>query len=162
MKTKITLVMFLLIALTFNACKKPKDGEDGPQGLQGPAGNANVQGSQPYSATFITSNGNLYYVNINAPLLTQDILDKGVVMVYTGGVGDWWPLPLTANITTTYFNIKLNLVTIYIRNTDGSTTPNPGTKTFRNVYISASNRMAHPNLDLTNYEEVKKALNLKD
>ncbi len=57
---------------------------------------------------------------------------------------------------------SVGYVALLNSNSNGSAAPNPGAKTFRVVIISASNRLANPNVNWKNYDEVKKVLNLQD
>lgn len=80
----IGLVFPLLLAIfIFTSCG---EGDVGPQGAPGPKGDAGA-------ANVITSDwvgydlksgifAGVYYANITAPEITQDVLDKGVIRMY--------------------------------------------------------------------------------
>ena len=95
MKTCINLIFMFFAVLAVFSCR----GEDGEKGEQGPPGSANVIYSDWFTATSYTSSTvfgitNLTYVK-DAPQITQDILDKGVVLVYgnlSGYVSTVWPV----------------------------------------------------------------------
>ena len=74
----------------------------------------------------------------------------------------WWALPDQDGINSTQYGFGIGTVTLINSNSDGTTPGNPGAQTFRIVIISASNRLANPNVNWKNYTEVKKVLNLKD
>lgn len=167
MKTKMIFGMVMLMALAFNACKKPKDGKDGAQGPQGPAGNANVnvQITTVTTSDWIVSAPS-YYVSIYVATITQAIVDNGAVLVYiSNGAGGWEALPVTIPVSSSYSSTYnpvhyLYGVTIWKTDTDYTQATNPGTRTFKILAIASSARLSHPNLDYTNYEAVKKAFNL--
>ncbi|MCF6349251.1 MAG: hypothetical protein L3J20_13310 [Flavobacteriaceae bacterium] len=92
LRTKYMLLA-LIIVLTFSC--SPEDGEIGSQGLAGQDGNANVTSiilrdiSLPATST----------KTFNVPELTQEILDKGLVVVHinlntTASHELWSPLPV--------------------------------------------------------------------
>ena len=79
-------------------------------------------------------------------------------MVYEQFGSYWVALPYTIGKLSVVYYFTLNTVKIdYVYN-DNSQTPNPGNKTYRIVAISASAMLAHPNINWTNYEEVKTIL----
>lgn len=166
MKTKTLFTGIVIVtSLAFSGCRK--DGPVGPQGPQGPAGingNANVLGSTTLSVSSSNwiANGNEWYDTFILGTITQDIVDKGAVMVYEQFNTTWVALPYTLGITGRSFDFYLGGGHIYSANADGTASANPGNQTYRFVVISASNRMTHPNVNYKNYEEVKKAFNLKD
>jgi len=154
MKTIKRTVLLTLIASVSLLFSCAKDGKDGLPGPAGPAGNANVQ-----SQTFVvntwdwSSNSVLLY----DPNITQAIVNKGAVQVYVqGDPGVWVALPLTISGSYIVYDYQLN----YVRITTDSQPPTQ--QTFKVVAIASSARLANPNVDYTNYEEVKATFNLKD
>jgi len=96
-KTKYVL-MALIMVVTFSC--SPEDGADGAQGPAGPAGqdgtngqdgNANVQ-----TFTFDTSTEDGQIWNIDAPQLTQDVLDNDGVLTYLRRGGSYYFVPGTS------------------------------------------------------------------
>ncbi|RAJ87656.1 hypothetical protein CLV59_101417 [Chitinophaga dinghuensis] len=88
MKKFFSFVVFPAIAciMLLGSCKK---GDTGPSGPAGPAGNANViysnwiQTSNWVKSTTSVGSGKVtYYFDVASNDLTQDILDKGTVLVY--------------------------------------------------------------------------------
>jgi hypothetical protein len=51
---------------------------------------------------------------------------------------------------------------VYVTDSDLTQPLNPGLLTFKVVVIASSSIAKYPNLDLNNYEEVKKTFDLKD
>lgn len=165
MKKIIILGMFALTLLTFGACKKPKDGAPG---AQGPQGNANVNyGIFNVAASSWGYVSPSYYVTLLEPNITQDILDKGAVLVYAGNAGSWAQLPLTYYPSSTYSELfqpifTLGQVEIQVTDSDLTQPIAPSAATFKVVVIAHKSLLNNPNVDFSNFESVKKAFNLKD
>ncbi len=166
-KSTVSLSIVLTSLLIFSCAK---DGATGPQGPQGPAGingnngtngNANVIGKSPSTVSFTyTASKNTYNATIPCTEITQDIVDKGIVLCYEKVANNQW-MPWNANIGTTYYiyNFKLGEVLLEYRNTAGTTT-NEGDKTMRIVVVPSQNVPELPT-DLSNYTEVLNSLSLK-
>jgi hypothetical protein len=94
-----TLFLFAAIsAFIFAGCNK-----EGPAGPQGPAGqNATVYYSEWFSTTAWSGGSGDWYFAANAPDLTQDIVENGVVLAYAWLANDVYegssvrPLPAYA------------------------------------------------------------------
>lgn len=100
-------LFFLLTVTMIISCSK--EGPAGPQGaagIQGPQGTPGQQGNPgPVgTANVIYSDWlsydlkagiyyALYYARIDAPKITQAILDKGDIKIYVSSSGQVWPLP---------------------------------------------------------------------
>ncbi len=162
-------IAFMLLAagvLIFSGCTKTgPPGPQGVQGPQGPQGNANVIGSDPFTVSAWSKDGNTYYAQFNSPDISKNIAEYGVVSMfkyYDLGFGEEWsPLPDINGNVSTVFNFYTNGFTIYVQNTDGTTTAHPGSQTFRMVTIAPALKQAHPNTDWRNYQQVMKVLNEK-
>lgn len=158
---------------------KGDKGATGPQGAKGNKGDkgdpgtANVRYSSWLKLTFTQSGPNAHhYATINAPLITSDILNKGNVAVYIktewGQVG---ALTSYSNVTKS-FTYGLDVGQIFIRYHYTGVPPDPAIR-FRYVIIpggtwipniiqaSAAGNMERE-IDLNNYREVAKALNIPD
>lgn len=195
--TKITVVSIVLGVLTLLSCtKEPEKGDkgdkgdagrngidgingtngnngtNGTNGQDGEDGNANVQ-SQTFTVNTWTHFGTVgqpgdgYYVQLNYPAITNDIVSTGAVIAYMTGVsGAWVALPYSEpkSSYTTYINYtyQLNQALIQIQDSDFFTPQPSGTTYIKIVVISSAARLANPELDYTNYYEVKGAFNLKD
>jgi hypothetical protein len=79
-KLKFISIFILSVSLLAISCKK---GDTGPAGARGPAGPDSVQysGWTTLALTFNTTDS-LYEQNITAAAITQDILDKGIILSY--------------------------------------------------------------------------------
>jgi hypothetical protein len=147
---RIIFLSTILVAL-FTSCSKNK------------YGNTDIT-----SGTYVvgwTFDAPSYKTQISEPLITQDIIDNGAVMVYmSNGNGGWIALPCTLPIDDTYastfsFVLYDGGLTVWKTDTD-MLTLDPGTTTFKVVILSQHGLIQHPGLDLTNYIEVEKELNL--
>ncbi len=190
MKTTIKTIMAIVFAFTIalTGCKKdagPKGdkgdkgdaGVNGTNGTNGTNGNANVIASTTFTLNNWTSNFDdginfNYSASASWAGITQAIVDKGVVVVYfDDGSGGWVALPYsyaedTYSSTTINFSFSVGMVAVEYTGFDdsgsfGASALN-GLLAIRIVAISASNREAYPNVNWSNYNEVKAVLNLKD
>ncbi len=152
------MIMVAGSVLIFNSCTK--QGAQGPRGYTGADGNANVKGAQAFSVTHWDLSNNVYSATFTDVDITTDIADNGVVEVYMQYAdGSWTNLPdINAGISTVY-NFYPGGFYISVLSVDGTTTPFPGTQTFRTVIISSSLRQAHPNTNWKNYKEAMSAIN---
>lgn len=148
---RIILLCAILVAL-FTGCSKNK------------YGNTEVI-SNTYTVSWTYAFPS-YYTQISEPLITQDIIDNGAVMVYMshGNGGGWIALPCTLPQDATYssaysFVIYDGGLSVWKTDTDMYTL-DPGTKTFKVVILSQQGLIQHPGLDLTDYEAVEKEINL--
>jgi hypothetical protein len=97
--------------------------------------------------------------------ITQEILDKGAVMVYMdNGNNEWIALPCTipidGNYSSTYTPVhSLGKVRVWKTDTD-LLTIDPGITNMKVVVVSEHGLAQKPDLDWTDYDAVSKALNL--
>lgn len=178
-KTIFKTGLFLVVAFFAMSCSK--DGAVGPagpagangiNGTNGINGNANVVGSAPFSTVSTnwgsSAGGAVWTATLSGQTsITQSVLDRGIVSVfrkYTSSTGatEWSPLPDTNTNINISFNYGLGYIIFFAQSTNAVAIPNPGIITFRYVVITPTNRMANPNTDWKNYEEVKRTLNLPD
>jgi len=176
MKKKFLIGFMITVSvLILNGCAK--DGETGPAGKDGQNGNANVSCSTVTTLNnwnsayddgiYFTYEHDVYWTG-----LTQAIKDKGVVMVYymDGPNNDWVAIPYTQEDTGYFEQVAYYFgagkLTMEITGYDNSGSPGAsaynGVFIIRIVAIAASSRVAHPEVDLKNYNEVKKIFNIKD
>lgn len=156
MKTLKKTVMLTLIASVFLLFSCAKDGKDGAPGPAGPAGNANVK-SQIFDVNSWNWSSN--QTNLNATIISNTIVNSGSVMVYmetSAYSGVWAALPLSFSGTEVIYAYSASNVNIVAN-------PQPTSlERFKVVAVASSARIANPNVDYTNYEEVKATFNLKD
>lgn len=148
----------VLILLLFTAFEK--------EGPRGPEGNANV-----LSGTYIISNWSYsepsFVGDITVPDITQDIIQNGAILVYIEtGEGTFSQLPLTFYQSDNY-STSLEVVTalqkvhIIWTDSDLATPLLPPALNFKVVTIAASTRLAHPELDFSNYKDVVRTFELE-
>ena len=201
---KISILLATIIVAFFaglQSCSKAGEGTvgpAGPAGATGPAGPAGPAGGNGapgaagtanviyggwvkmdlpgywYKGTAANSTTNSWGGNFAAPI-SQDILDKGAVMVYAryaGNTSKVFLLPTSVNITgnaalvTTEIFIQLNRV--YIENL-WTFFPAPATyipslylSEFRYIIIPGAVNGRKANIDYADYNAVKAAYNLPD
>lgn len=161
---KIFGTFALACGLLFTGCKK--EGPPGKDGTNGKDGNANVVSSS------VTSGGWSYVSPsweqaFTYPAITQNILDKGAVLVYVQSGSNYYQLPYTFYPSSTYSRTYtyvhyLGGLKVFVTDSDLTQPTNPGTLTFKVVVIAASGRAANPNVNYNDYNAVKKAFNLQD
>lgn len=181
-------IMMLSMGMFFSSCTKEVVGPQGPQGEQGVAGqdgqdgsdgqngqdgNANVTAysftAQPGDWFSFGTSGDVGYgwaVNYSLSAITQDIVDKGTVLVYwnTGSTIVALPYSFPENgYTESYlYGYYTGGLQIDRYDSDQFTTAPTSARTFKIVVIAGSARLANPDLDLNNYAEVMAFYGLKD
>ena len=164
------IISAILLMLSITSCKKDKYQPVGDYG------NANVISSNTVTlnawSTLSDDGVNFHFEsNVLWGEITQEIVDNGAVMVYFKFIGsDWIALPFTIsddNYSSLNMNYYFSVGEVNIQATgfddliDYNASDFNGT-TVRVVVITQEGRMSHPNVDLSNYEEVKRVFNLKD
>lgn len=156
MRIKLILGILTIIVLTFNSCKKPKDGEQGPAGKDGTANISNTTTTPIYTSDWAGSSGQ-WTKTISIPTLHES---SDAVMVYVYIFPNYYALPcsnLLVGSDNFNYSFQEGSVKIYYSNSTAPTT----TLQFRIVVIPPAMIIQNPNIDLKNYEAVKKAFNLK-
>lgn len=129
----------------------------GPIGPQGPMGNANVIGSDPFTVSVWTVlGGGNYSATFTDPDISSAVYQYGLVQLYKQySDGSWTNLPDINGGVSTVFNFLQGTFTIYVENS----AVYPGTINFRAVIIPSSFRQAHPNANWADYNETMQLLN---
>lgn len=151
----------ILVTVVGLGCKK-----EGPPGPAGKDGNANVVSSTVTVSNW-TYNSPSWEGLISYGAITQEIIDRGAVLVYVNTGNSWLQLPATFYQSASYSSTILVAnftggVAITFTDSDLVQPANPGPLTFKIVVIAPSQRIANPDLDYTNYEEVKNRFHLND
>jgi hypothetical protein len=167
-KTITTVIagLALTLGLTLTSCQKGETGPAGPAGTNGTNGNANVVSSSITTSAWSYVSPS-WEMTFTYPAITQNILDKGAVLVYVQSGTNYYQLPYTLYPQNTYsrtytFVHYLGGLKVFVTDSDLTQPSNPGSLTFKVVVIAASQIDENPNVNYDNYEEVKKAFNLKD
>jgi hypothetical protein len=156
--TKVSLAICGIALMGIIGCTK--------EGPQGPPGNANVVSSTISSSAWAYSSPS-WSITFTYPAITQDIIDKGAVLVYLKNGQAFAQLPLTIYQTSSYStSIEVASfvggVKIFWTDSDLIQPDNPGNREFKIVVIAASGLAKNPNLDLNDYNAVKQAYNLSE
>ena len=171
MKNAIQAAILLLVLLSINGCTK--QGAIGPAGEKGDPGNTGVT-----STTFMMNNwlwsAPYHYSNLNVPALTTSNASSAAVMVYfnTDGGNNWIALPYTQyHSPSNYymgFNTNVGIVQVtWVYDSSLSSGDNPNvyyssTVRCKVVVIPPAMKLANPDLDIKDYEAVKKRFKLKE
>lgn len=200
-KINYPLTLSVAIMLFISSCgKNGAVGPQGPQGVAGPQGAPGATGpAGPIGTTGATGTANVIYsdwitpatyvkttifgtiyfnYDMAAPKITQDILDKGTVIVY-GKLNGYnpviWPtdqvsaLPIvitymsgsTSNIDTWSANATIGNVRISLTSSTNAYGSISNAHQFRYVIIPGGVHTT-ASINLKNYEQVKAAFNMKD
>ena len=185
MKKQLILSSILFLMLSVIACKKGEQGDIGPAGIAGTKGTKGTTGDKGIadakgmiSSDWVTIKGtdwrassatNTYFASYTSPILTADIINKGMLYVFmkTEGIEGIDALPFANASTGRRFTalVALSNGSPIIQYNQSFTPPQSTFSTtaiysFRFVVVPAGARTS--NIDWTNYSEVKKALNWKD
>jgi hypothetical protein len=183
MKTIQSLFILMLFSFVF-ACQKGEQGDVGPagakgaKGLTGDKGEIGITNSKGMIVTswasvnatdWLALSTTSFGVLFGLPALTTDVANKGNVYLYMQPFGETfvYPLPYSQANGTKFFGNLLNTnngqrvqFNYSISPALGGTKLSTGYK-FRLVIIPAGARMA-ASVDMSNYESVKKYLDLHD
>jgi hypothetical protein len=169
MKTTFIKIMAacLVTATLFTNCKKGDTGPAGADGTNGTNGNANVKSQTSTNLTWTFNNAALQFeTNISVAAITQDIVDRGAVLVYlqNGSISSQLPVSGMADpVTILFYDFEYSVgnVKVILSNSDldNSFVP-PSTLRFKIVAMSASARAAHPNLN--EYKDIQSVYHLAE
>ena len=101
MNSKISIYLFAaFIVLILSGCSQ--EGSQGPAGLDGLDGNANVTASPWYTPTVWEGSAGDWYFDVTNSAISQDIVESGAILAYVSLPGDLYndytvrPLPANA------------------------------------------------------------------
>ena len=154
-------------------------GPEGPEGPQGPPGN---DGNAYVASTTLMVNSQDWYwdetswrVDFDYDAITSDVYNSGVVLVYMEVEQTWRQIPMTFYYSevnsageTVYYSSSLETsfylgcVSVFWTDNDFYNGYRPEDHQFRLVAITAGCYSAHPDLDYSDYELVKKTFQLAD
>lgn len=146
--------------ITLVGCKKEQYQPKGDYVVKG-QNNNNVQ-SAIYTINTWNGSNTYWWRDLDA----SDLNLTGVVMVYRKNGTSYESLS-TANANNYNESIGFDydtytkVIGIVHASISGAAIPNPGTETYKVVTIPTSGMATNPNIDLSNYEEVSKAFDLK-
>jgi len=163
---KITcLILISGFIISFFSCTKK-----GEEGAPGKDGSANVS-ARTFTVTTWSSNSSFWYKQLSVPEITADNINSAAIMVYWGTVSNnWIALPYTYVSSTNYFMGFLSAVNLIevqwtynglgIGNSPNSELGNP--VMIKVVVIPPALIKKNPDLDLSNYNEVRKTFKIQD
>ena len=165
--------MLMSVATIVSSCQKDKYQPKGDYQPAGDYGNGTITYSNTVNLTGWTSDYDdgtnfTFHIDVLWSSITSWVKDNGIVMVYAKSGAEWVALP--ANFSGSGYSISYNFsfdvgkVTI---EASGYDTPSPNTVDFdgtlvRIVVISEAGKLANPNVNYNDYNEVKRIFNLKD
>ena len=164
------LVLISSILTTFSCTKEGKQGETGLAGTNGANGADGVDGnSNVLSESFTmipsqwTTSGLVTFFSRPTPLLTNNIVNNGVVILYveSSTPNQWFALPFAISSYNMRYLFSENNLLVQIAGVSFPQTVSTDMN-FRLVVFESSAIIKHPNIDYNNYYEVKGAFNLKD
>ena len=172
MKTKNLTVLIILAFVTISSgCTK--EGKQGEPGTNGQNGNSNVHSVILTAGSWVwdSGSGTRYSTWTGISSLTYDIASYGGVYLYQANSSNngYYQLPITAPVSagvveSDYYEYGQGTIVVYIQNSN-LTDPIaqiPSPAKYKLVTISASARSANPNVDYSNYDDVKECFGLKD
>lgn len=168
MKTLKLCLAMLLLVVGVSSCKKV----EGPKGDKGDKGEQGVPGQNGpdaktfnFNLTFTTSDTFKPYSGITG-YDSGDVIITYVLYEVLGGTSYWVQTPIILNNAVNVFaefsdqtgNLFVN--TLKANGTSGSPWTSSQTLAFKAVLIKSTGIKKNPNLDYSNYEDVKEAFNL--
>lgn len=182
MKKLLNWGLLVVALMAMNACEGPQgpvgpagsngaQGPAGPQGQQGVPGTANVVYSS-WARAGAWSTVDVYgvvrsFIDINAPRLTQEVIDRGVVLVYVKLTTDnnqvrQLPVTVFAQFTEELIDFSLiaNRIRVWSTPVRPPISPSPNYE-FRYVIIPGA-QAARMNYENLSYEEAREMFNLPD
>lgn len=114
--------------------------------------------------TYVSPSWEITFTN---PAITQAIINSGAVLVYIKAGEGYNQVPLTIYQSASYStSIEVATfvggLTVFWTDSDLTQPNNPGSQTFKIVIIAASGIIQNPNVNYSDYEEVRSVFNLED
>lgn len=164
MKKIVSIALIVLIGLT--ACKKTKDCTPGAPGATGKTGNANVE------AFIVNTTASSWTLNVidysqtataTISQINASVMNSGTVNVFMGdGTGtNWVSLPSAYSMAQWNYSYTNSQISFFETLSNGNAPANPGTLQFKVIVIPPAVKAANPNLNYSNYNEVKTKFNLQ-
>jgi hypothetical protein len=154
----LTLGLLAATALLSTSCKKAVTDHE----LNYPHTDINVQ-EYTVGANDWIGDGDGYTAGVTADMLTAELLTDGIVMCYIKEGNEYLAMPITRSygsyISHWGFSHGSSSLTFWNYDDDGATIA-PGDQTFKIAVFSQAGLIAHPDVDIQDYESVEKAFNL--
>lgn len=163
---KLINACLLMLGLLFFSCAKEEiQGPKGEPGTPGGGGNAGINASSIFTVTstqWQKTADSAWAYSINTSLITQEIVDKGVVKVYVQIGTAWWELPYTEGDLFTQCGFDVGFANLHFADIHGGMPPRPSTAAYRVITISEVARAANPSINWGKYEEVIRLINANE
>ncbi len=153
------LIGFMIVS---GSCTKEESAPAGPRGAAGPAGTSPLYSVGTFTVNSWTASGNAWVSQIGFTQITQSIVDNGTIQVFIQYGTEWWALPDIDGKNSTVYGFAPGYVSLINSNSDFTPAVNPGVRVFKIVIISQIKKQDNPDVDWTDYKEVKRVLKLKD
>lgn len=141
---KSFLVLIVLFTLLTSCKKEEIQGPKGDPGTPGGGGNSNITSGDIFtigSANWLpNADSSAWQVVISSTLITQSVVDKGVVKVFQQKGNSWWELPYTEGDLFTQFGFQTGSVTLTFMDIHGGLPTKPATTNYRISVFLASAR----------------------
>ncbi|WP_317899679.1 hypothetical protein [Aurantibacillus circumpalustris] len=141
--TRFFILSTVFFCLILTSCKKEEiPGPKGAPGDPGGGGNATISNSAIFTIATThwkaNADSSAWVYSISSSLVTQDIVDKGVVKAYVLRDESWWELPFTQGDLFTQFGFVVGKVNLEFVDIHGGLPLRPVTSQYRIVVLSGS------------------------
>jgi hypothetical protein len=154
----LTLGLLAATALLSTSCKKAVTEHE----LNYPHTEMDVQEYTVAENDWI-GDGDGYAASLSSDMLSSELLTDGIIMCYIKEGDEYLAMPITRSygsyISHWGFSHGSSSLTFWNYDDDGATIA-PGDQTFKIAVFSQAGLIAHPDVDIQDYESVKKAFNL--
>jgi|GEM_PF-2303226 len=165
---RVLVLTIASAALFLNSCKKDDDSDLQPKGNYGVITSSSTVTLNNWTSDYDDGTEYNYSSSVSWPAITQNIVDKGIVMVYEyDGISSWYALPYSDGGSgwSDALNFAVSAGRVYFLNSGYDDTGSPGASSMngtvvRIVAIDNAGKIANPDLDWTNYNEVCKRFGL--
>lgn len=135
MKKLNYFIPFALLMMIFFGCKKDNTGPQGPAGAAGTNGNALLQ-SDTITISSWNWNGVDAHKDISQPIITQQVLDRGLIMVYKGNTALWNAMPFISLNDKWTYTCSLGNIRVIYEHVDGTSVNYPPPMTFKIAIVT--------------------------
>lgn len=164
---KLFYFCLLVVSIGLLSCEKETvQGPKGDPGIPGGGGNAGISASEVFTVSttqWQTPVDSSYWkFSIASTIITQDVVDKGVLKVFIQRGSSWWELPYTEGDLFTQCGFEPGLANLFFTDIHGGLPERPASSAYRIIAISAVARANNPDVNWSNYSEISKLVNSPD
>lgn len=140
----LLLILMFCVALAPGCKKKEIQGPKGEPGTPGGGGNTGISTSEIVtigtSQWLPNGDSSAWEYTLVSDLVTQEVMDKGVVKVYVKRGSSWTELPNTQGDLFTQFSFKTGSITLTFMDIHGGLPSRPATTDYRILTIYQSGK----------------------